>query len=134
MPNDLQRDVFISHSAKDKAVVGPLAERLRKDGLEVWPAPPKRACVGGFDEWVIKPGDSIPARIEQRSEHSRVLACVAEGVTRRQMRPAWTGATWGRAHLILTWGIRNRALGHPFPFATTTPLSMALCWSIDSHE
>ncbi len=28
-------DVFLSHSAKDKAVVRPLAERLRKDGLKV---------------------------------------------------------------------------------------------------
>ena len=28
-------DVFLSHSAKDKAVVRPLAERLRKDGVKV---------------------------------------------------------------------------------------------------
>jgi len=27
-------DVFLSHSAKDKAVVRPLAERLRQDGLK----------------------------------------------------------------------------------------------------
>ena len=27
-------DVFLSHSAKDKAIVRPLAERLRKDGLQ----------------------------------------------------------------------------------------------------
>ena len=37
-------DVFLSHSAKDKAVVRAVAERLRKDGLKVW-----------FDEWVLKP-------------------------------------------------------------------------------
>jgi PIN domain nuclease of toxin-antitoxin system len=55
-------DVFLSHSAKDKAVVRPLAERLRQDGLKVW-----------FDEWVLKPGDSIPAKIEEGLEHSRVL-------------------------------------------------------------
>ena len=29
-------DVFLSHSAKDKAVVRPVAERLRQDGLKVW--------------------------------------------------------------------------------------------------
>ncbi len=51
-------DVFLSHSAKDKAVARPLAERLRKDGLKVW-----------FNEWVLKPGDSIPAKIEERMEH-----------------------------------------------------------------
>ena len=55
-------DVFLSHSAKDKAVMRPLAERLRKDGLKVW-----------FDEWVLKPGDSIPAKIEAGLEHARVL-------------------------------------------------------------
>ena len=62
MSEPFQYDVFLSHSAKDKAVVRPLAERLRKDGLKVW-----------FDEWVIKPGDSIPAKIEEGLEHSRVL-------------------------------------------------------------
>lgn len=62
MPTDFQYDVFLSHSSKDKAVVRPLAERLRKDGLKVW-----------FDEWVLKPGDSIPAKIEEGLEHSRVL-------------------------------------------------------------
>ena len=59
---DFTHDVFLSHSAKDKPVVRPLAERLRQDGLKVW-----------FDEWVLKPGDSIPAKIEEGLEHSRVL-------------------------------------------------------------
>jgi hypothetical protein len=62
VPSEYQFDVFLSHSAKDEAVVRPLAERLRSDGLRVW-----------FDEWEIKPGDSIPAKIEEGLEHSRVL-------------------------------------------------------------
>jgi len=62
MSENFQFDVFLSHSSKDKSVVRPLAERLRKDGLNVW-----------FDEWEIKPGDSIPAKIERGLEHSRVL-------------------------------------------------------------
>jgi len=62
MPNEFLYDVLLSHSAKDKAVVRPLAERLRQDGLKVW-----------FDEWVLKPGDSIPAKIEEGLEQSRVL-------------------------------------------------------------
>ncbi|MGO8930856.1 MAG: toll/interleukin-1 receptor domain-containing protein [Limisphaerales bacterium] len=62
MPDQFQFDVFLSHSAKDKGVVRPLAERLRQDGLRVW-----------FGEWVLKPGDSIPAKIEEGLEHSRVL-------------------------------------------------------------
>lgn len=48
MPDDFPYGVFLSHSAKDKAVVRDVPERLRKDGVRVW-----------FDEWVLKPGDSI---------------------------------------------------------------------------
>ena len=59
---EFQFDVFLSHSSKDKAVVRPLAERLRADGVKVW-----------FDEWVLQPGDSIPAKIEEGLERSRVL-------------------------------------------------------------
>jgi len=55
-------DVFLSHSNKDKATVRTIAERLRADGLRVW-----------FDDWELKPGDSIPAKIEQGLEQSRVL-------------------------------------------------------------
>jgi hypothetical protein len=62
MDETFDYDVFLSHSSRDKAVVRPIAERLRSDGLKVW-----------FDEWVLKPGDSIPARIEEVLEHSRVL-------------------------------------------------------------
>jgi hypothetical protein len=36
VPAEFQYDVFLSHSAKDKAIVRPLAERLRADGLKVW--------------------------------------------------------------------------------------------------
>jgi hypothetical protein len=53
MGQDFQYDVFLSHSSKDKAVVRPLAERLRDAGLRLW-----------FAGWVLKPGDSIPGKIE----------------------------------------------------------------------
>jgi len=76
MADDFKYDVFLSHSAKDKAVVRPLAERLRKDGLKVW-----------FDEWVLpvasvydRQGEggrsqsaATAAKIEKGLEHSRVL-------------------------------------------------------------
>jgi hypothetical protein len=70
---EFRYDVFLSHSSKDKAVVRTVAERLRKDGLKVW-----------FDDWEIRPGDSIPAKIEEGLEHSRVLACPAEASARRR--------------------------------------------------
>ncbi len=66
MPDHFPYDVFLSHSAKDKAAV-----RLRKDGVKVW-----------FDEWVLKPGDSLSSgerarvrasQLEEGLERSRVL-------------------------------------------------------------
>jgi hypothetical protein len=62
VPEEFACDVFLSHSTKDKAVVRELAERLRTGGVRVW-----------FDEWVLQPGDSIPAKIEEELERSRVL-------------------------------------------------------------
>ena len=105
MADDFKHDLFLSHSAKDKAVVRPLAERLRtcragaagrrrKDGLRVWLVPPKPPGGGGFDEWVIKPGDSIAAKIEEGLERSRVLACPAEVAVRRRMLCMSANAFW----------------------------------------
>jgi hypothetical protein len=54
--------VFLSHSSCDKDVVREIANRLKSDGVRMW-----------FDEREIKPGDSIPAKIEDGLEHSRVL-------------------------------------------------------------
>ena len=62
MPDVFPYDVFLSHSSLDKPIVRAIAKRLREDGVKVW-----------FDEWEIKPGDSIPAKIEERLEHSRAL-------------------------------------------------------------
>jgi hypothetical protein len=55
-------DVFISHNSADNALVRPIAERLRNDGLRVW-----------YDEWEIRPGDNTFAKIEQGLEQSRLL-------------------------------------------------------------
>lgn len=59
---EFDHDVFLSHSSKDKETGREVAKRLRADGLRVW-----------FDEWVLAPGDSIPAKIEHGLERSRVL-------------------------------------------------------------
>ena len=63
MPSNFKYDVFLSHSSKDKTKVQKIAERLNKDGINVW-----------FDEWQLKPGVSIPANIEEGLENSRTLA------------------------------------------------------------
>lgn len=62
MAEEFNYDVFLSHSVKDKPIVRELAERLRNDGLKVW-----------LDEWVLKPGDHVQAKIEEGLEQSRVL-------------------------------------------------------------
>ncbi len=74
MSTEFHHDVFLSHSAKDKAVVRAIAERLRADGLRVW-----------LDDWEIRASDNIPAKIEEGLEHSRVLACPAVASGRRRM-------------------------------------------------
>src|SRR6266852_3196035 len=60
--DDFSYDVFLSHSSKDKNIVRRIADRLRADGLRVW-----------FDDWQLKPGDHVQAKIEEGLEHSRVL-------------------------------------------------------------
>ncbi len=62
MAESFSYDVFLSHSSKDKEIVRPLADRLKRDGIKVW-----------FDEWAIRPGDSIPAKLEEGLERSRIL-------------------------------------------------------------
>jgi hypothetical protein len=63
MPSEFQYDVFLSHSAKDKAVVRPLAERLRKDGLRSASQP------STFNTQL--PGGSDWAQLEARTFRSR---------------------------------------------------------------
>ena len=62
---EFSHDVFLSHSSRDKAVVRELAQRLKGDGVRVW-----------FDEWEIGVGQSIPVRINEGLQGSRVLVLV----------------------------------------------------------
>ena len=80
MADNFSYDVFLSHSSKDKAIVRAVAERLRNDGLNVW-----------FDEWVLKPGHNIPAKIEEGLERSRVLLLCMSANT--------FGSDWAQLHI-----------------------------------
>ena len=62
MDDNMDYDVFLSHSSLDKPDVQELAEKLKKAGLRVW-----------FDDWVIQFGDDIFLAIEKGLEKSRVL-------------------------------------------------------------
>ena len=58
-------DVFLSHSTNDKAVVHAVAERLRKDGLQVWF---ELAPEGPRTEISESPPQSIDSPPGERSE------------------------------------------------------------------
>ena len=73
LADDFKYDVFLSHSSKDLGVVRAVAERLRADGLRVW-----------FDEWEIKPGHSILAKIEGW----RTPECSRSACRRRRSAPS----------------------------------------------
>jgi hypothetical protein len=54
-------DIFLSHASEDKdAFVRPLAERLRQLGVSVW-----------YDEFEIKPGESIRASVDRGLRDAR---------------------------------------------------------------
>jgi len=89
MAETFQFDVFLSHSSQDKPAVRELAERLRADGLRVW-----------FDEWEIRPGDSIPLAIERGLENSRTLILA-----------------WSKDYAISEWGTFEH---HTFLFRDPT--------------
>ena len=69
---DFKYDVFLSHSSRDKDVVREIANRLKSDGVRVWP--------GNIDsELESASGPGIPAKIEDGLEHSRVLVlCLSQ--------------------------------------------------------
>lgn len=58
-------NVFLSHNSQDKDQVRGLAAALRVSGAQVW-----------FDEWVIRPGDSIPGAISEGLGSFNVFALV----------------------------------------------------------
>ena len=62
MATEFLFDVFVSYSAKDRATVRRIVDRLQTSNLRVW-----------FDELIIQPGDLIGLRIEQGLDQSRTL-------------------------------------------------------------
>jgi hypothetical protein len=76
-------NLHVGHNSADKLVVRKLAERLRQDGLKVW-----------FEERVLEPGDSVPAKIEAGLEHLRALVLC--------MSAHAFGSDWARVEDCLT--------------------------------
>ncbi len=56
MPDKFSYDTFLSHSAKDKAVVRSLAERLRADGLRRNSQPPHGSDWAQLESGTLRTG------------------------------------------------------------------------------
>jgi hypothetical protein len=65
MPARNTHSVFLSHNTADKEFVRRLAAATAVTGAHVW-----------FDEWTIRPGDSIPSAIDQGLAQFSVFALV----------------------------------------------------------
>ena len=63
MDNGQTPRIFLSHNAGDKSDVRRLAAAIAVTGARVW-----------FDEWEIRPGDSIPGAIDQGLTQFNVFA------------------------------------------------------------
>lgn len=77
--------LFISHSAKDKAIAGRLASDLMDRGHEVW-----------FDESNIRVGESIPTGIERGIRRADFLLVLLSNhsATSRWVEQEWEAAHW----------------------------------------
>jgi hypothetical protein len=98
MLDEFPYDVFLSHSAKDKAVLRPLAERLQADGMKVWFEEGKIPVASVCDRrtWPVASVDdrrsnhrrsqsaATTAKIEEELERSRVPFRPAVAPKRRQ--------------------------------------------------
>jgi TIR domain len=74
-------DSFLCHATEDKAdFVDPLAQELRRFGLEVW-----------YDKFVLKVGDSLRRKVEEGLSQSRFGVVV--------LSHAFFGKNWGREEL-----------------------------------
>ena len=67
--------VFISHSSKDHDFTLLLADKLRKDSIDVW-----------IDEWELKVGDSIVQKINEGLDQSSFLIIV---LSEHSMKSDW---------------------------------------------
>lgn len=92
-------DVFISHASEDKAaIVRPLAEALRAEGLRVW-----------YDEFELRIGDSLRRKIDKGLASSRVGLVVlsrhftSKGWTNYELDGIVTRAVTGEQTLLPIW-------------------------------
>ncbi|WP_066725649.1 toll/interleukin-1 receptor domain-containing protein [Sphingomonas pituitosa] len=98
-PDCDQWDVFISHASDDKkALVRPLANALADFGVKVW-----------YDEFSLKPGDSLQASIDKglgKSRYGLIIlspSFIGRPWAEREFRGLTTLALAGRSEIIPLW-------------------------------
>lgn len=98
-PTPNQWDAFISHASEDKeSFVRPLARALASWGAKVW-----------YDEFALKPGDSLSQSIDKGLAHSRyglvVLshAFMTKPWPQHELRGLVTGEIGGHTAIIPIW-------------------------------
>src|SRR5216683_7979044 len=77
VPKNAKWDAFLSYASEDKLdFVRPLADRLRKEGMNVW-----------FDDFEIRYGDSISQSIERGLANSLVGIII---ISQASLKKNWT--------------------------------------------
>lgn len=101
--------VFLSHNTNDKEDVRRLAAAVAATGSHVW-----------FDEWVIRPGDSIPGAIDQGLAQFNIFALVWSA--------AAASSQWVRTEMdaAITRWVNDRSLRLVPVILDRTPLPMLL--------
>jgi transcriptional regulator with XRE-family HTH domain len=92
------RDLFLSHSSKDKSVVRELAAAIEAETFN------GRALTTWIDEAEIRPGESIPGKVNEGLEKSRFIAVVMTPFY-FESTSGWTDAEW---HSVLHTDPDNR--------------------------
>jgi len=86
-PEQYHPKAFISHATLDHPFVERFAADLRTNGVDAW-----------FSKWEIKPGDSIPAKIDDGLEDCEVFIIVLSqsSIARPWVQTELAAATVGR--------------------------------------
>ncbi|MGP8174513.1 MAG: TIR domain-containing protein [Terracidiphilus sp.] len=92
------RDLFLSHSSKDKLVARELAGAIESESYD------GRQLTVWIDEAEIRPGESIPGKVNEGLEKSRFIAAVMTP-SYFESASGWTDAEW---HSVLHTDPDNR--------------------------
>lgn len=80
LTNDKQKNIFISHSSKDKAIVQLFVDDVLQLGAGI---KPEQIFCTSIEDMGIKNGDDIRKHIHQNIKMRTILSCLYQIITRR---------------------------------------------------